>query len=92
MEIRRTRPSDASTIAWIVRPIFREGSTYTIDPDISEADALAYWLSPKNETFVAKDKGAIKLTWIPKQTRLMTSQRRFSIEILAGSRCQISLQ
>jgi ribosomal protein S18 acetylase RimI-like enzyme len=59
MEIRRTQPSDSRAIAEIVIPIFREGSTYTIDPDISEADALAYWLSPDKETFVAEDDGAI---------------------------------
>jgi ribosomal protein S18 acetylase RimI-like enzyme len=63
MEIRRTQPSDASAIAEIVIPIFREGSTYTIDPDISEAGALAYWLSPEKETFVAEDGGAIVGTY-----------------------------
>jgi ribosomal protein S18 acetylase RimI-like enzyme len=63
MEIRRTRPSDASTIAEIVLPIFREGSTYAIDPDISEAHALAYWLSPEKEAFVAEDGGAIVGTY-----------------------------
>jgi ribosomal protein S18 acetylase RimI-like enzyme len=63
MEIRRTQPSDAAAIAEIVIPIFREGSTYTIDPDISEADALAYWLSPEKETFVAEDGGAIVGTY-----------------------------
>jgi ribosomal protein S18 acetylase RimI-like enzyme len=63
MEIRRTQPSDASAIAEIVIPIFREGSTYTIDPDISEADALAYWLSTEKETFVAEDGGVIVGTY-----------------------------
>jgi ribosomal protein S18 acetylase RimI-like enzyme len=63
MEIRRTQPSDATEIAAIIISIFREGSTYTIDPDISEADALAYWLSPDKETFVAEDDGAIVGTY-----------------------------
>jgi ribosomal protein S18 acetylase RimI-like enzyme len=63
MEIRRTRPSDASSIAEISLPIFREGSTYAIDPDISEADALAYWFSPEKETFVAEDGAAIVGTY-----------------------------
>jgi ribosomal protein S18 acetylase RimI-like enzyme len=63
MEIRRTRPTDSIAIAEIVIPILREGSTYTIDPDISEADALAYWLAPEKETFVAEDGGAIVGTY-----------------------------
>jgi ribosomal protein S18 acetylase RimI-like enzyme len=63
MEIRRARSSDANTIAEIVIPIFREGSTYTIDPGISEADALAYWLASEKETFVAEDGGAIVGTY-----------------------------
>ena len=63
MEIRRTQPSHSRAIAEIVIPIFRQGSTNTIDPDISEADALAYWLSPDKETFVAEDDGAIVGTY-----------------------------
>jgi ribosomal protein S18 acetylase RimI-like enzyme len=63
MEIRATQPSDARAIGGIIVPILREGSTYTIDPDISEADALTYWLSPDKETFVAEDDGAIVGTY-----------------------------
>src|ERR1700691_4388422 len=63
MEIRRTHPSDARAIAEIIISTFREESTYTIDPDISEADALAYWLSPDKETFVAEEDGAIVVTY-----------------------------
>lgn len=59
MKIRRAQPSDAGAIAGIILPVFREGSTYTIDPDISDADALAYWLSSDKDTFVAEDDGAI---------------------------------
>ena len=63
MEIRRAQPSDARAIAGIIVPTFREGSTYTIDADISEADALAYWLSPDKETFVAESDGMILGTY-----------------------------
>jgi ribosomal protein S18 acetylase RimI-like enzyme len=59
MEIRRAQHSDARAIADIILPVFREGSTYTIDPSISEADALAYWLSADKETFVAEVDGAL---------------------------------
>jgi ribosomal protein S18 acetylase RimI-like enzyme len=59
VQIRKAQPSDATAIAEIIIPTFREGSTYTIDPDISEADALAYWLSSEKETFVAADDRTI---------------------------------
>jgi ribosomal protein S18 acetylase RimI-like enzyme len=63
MQVRRAQASDARAIAEIIVPAFREGSTYTIDPDISEADALAYWLSPDKETFVAEADGMILGTY-----------------------------
>ena len=63
MKIRRAQPSDAGAIAGIILPVFREESTYTIDPDISDADALAYWLSSDKDTFVAEDDGAIVGTY-----------------------------
>jgi ribosomal protein S18 acetylase RimI-like enzyme len=64
MQIRKAEPRDAAAIAEIILPTFREGSTYTVDPDISEADARAYWLSPDKETFVAEDAGVIVGTYI----------------------------
>jgi ribosomal protein S18 acetylase RimI-like enzyme len=63
MQIRRAQPSDAKAIAEIIVPTFREGSTYSIDPDISEADALAYWLGNDKETFVAEDEGTVLGTY-----------------------------
>lgn len=63
MQIRKAQPSDTRTIAEIIVPIFREGSTYAIDKDISEADALAYWLSPEKDTFVAEADGQILGTY-----------------------------
>jgi tRNA(fMet)-specific endonuclease VapC len=52
----RVQQSDAGAIGGIILPVFCEGSTYTIDPDSSEADALAYWLSSEKDTFVAGRK------------------------------------
>jgi ribosomal protein S18 acetylase RimI-like enzyme len=63
MEIRQAQPCDARAIAEIILPIFREGSTYTIDPGISDADALSYWIAPDKDTFVAEDDGAIVGTY-----------------------------
>ena len=63
MQIRRAQSSDARAIAEIIVPIFREGATYTIDPDISEAEALAYWLAADKEIFVAEADGVILGTY-----------------------------
>lgn len=63
MDIRRAQPGDAPAIAGIILPVFREGSTYAIDPGIGEADALAYWLAPDRETFVAVDDGVVVGTY-----------------------------
>ena len=63
MQIRKALPADAKAIAEIIVPTLREGSTYAIDPDLSEADALAYWVSPDKETFVAEVDGVIVGTY-----------------------------
>jgi ribosomal protein S18 acetylase RimI-like enzyme len=63
MIIRRALAADRNAIVEIILPTIREGSTYTLDPDMSEADALAYWLSPDKETFVAEADGVILGTY-----------------------------
>lgn len=63
MQIRPAKPDDAAAIASIIIPTLREAATYTLDPDMSEADALSYWLSPDKETFVAEEAGAILGTY-----------------------------
>jgi L-amino acid N-acyltransferase YncA len=59
MQIRPARPEDAPAIWAILAPVIRAGETYTLDRDMSEADALAYWLDPAKETFVAEADGRI---------------------------------
>ena len=63
MHIRQAQPTDSNAIAEIIVPTIREGATYAMDADISEADALAYWLSPDKETFVAEADGLIVGTY-----------------------------
>ncbi len=59
MHIRPARESDAPSIWRIIGPTIRAGETYALDPDMSEADALAYWLGDDRETFVAEEDGRI---------------------------------
>lgn len=63
MLIRKVIPSDATAILDIIMPTIREGETYSLDRDMSEADALAYWTSPEKETFVAEDEGVVLGTY-----------------------------
>jgi ribosomal protein S18 acetylase RimI-like enzyme len=63
MPIRLARSGDAAAIWSIIGPTIRAGETYTLDREMSEADALAYWLGPDKETFVAEEDGAIVGTY-----------------------------
>jgi len=63
MRIRSARPEDSAALWSIIGPTIRAGETYTLDPHMSEADALAYWLGRDKETFVAEDDGAILGTY-----------------------------
>ena len=40
-----------------MEPIIRAGETYTLPRDMDKESALAYWLSPEREVFVAEDQG-----------------------------------
>jgi L-amino acid N-acyltransferase YncA len=63
MLIRPARPEDAAAIWSIIGPVIRAGETYTLDPHMSEAGALAYWLAADKETFVAEEDGSILGTY-----------------------------
>src|SRR5215813_5083233 len=63
MNIRKAAPSDATAMAAIIIPIIRQGTTYTLDPDMSESDALAYWMGCDKETFVAEEDGVVLGTY-----------------------------
>lgn len=55
LTIRPAQPGDHPAIWRILEPVFRTGDTYTVDPEISEADALAFWLAPEKTVFVAEE-------------------------------------
>ena len=63
MHIRTAQPEDASAIWSILEPVIRAGETYTLDQDISEQRALAFWMGPDKETFVAEEDGIILGTY-----------------------------
>lgn len=63
MHIRSAQPSDAAAIWHIIGPTIRAGETYALDRDMSEADALAYWVGSDRETFVAEEGGEVVGTY-----------------------------
>ncbi len=61
--IRPARRSDAPGIWGIIGPTISAGETYALDRDMSEIDALGYWMGADRETFVAEDGGTIVGTY-----------------------------
>ena len=63
MMIRLATPADAAAIWAIIGPTIRAGETYTLDRDMTEAEALAYWFGADKAVFVAEADGAILGTY-----------------------------
>jgi len=61
--IRPTANEDANAIWAILEPIIRAGETYTLPRHMKKKTALAYWLSPDHEVFVAEENGEIVGTY-----------------------------
>lgn len=59
VSIRPATQADREAIASIILPVIRAGETYALDPAMSEAEALAYWLGADREAFVAEADGTI---------------------------------
>ena len=58
MIIRKASAADHQAIAQVIMPVIRDGTTYALDRDLSDDAALAYWLAPDKDTFVALDTDA----------------------------------
>lgn len=63
MLIRPATIEDRAAIWAIIEPVIRSGETYALDREMGEADALAYWLGPDKETFVAQLNGEVLGTY-----------------------------
>lgn len=55
VSIRKVGSSDNEALWHILRPVFRAGDTYAVEPDISRDEALDYWTSA--HAYLAEDKG-----------------------------------
>ncbi len=52
-------PADDGALQSLLMPVFRAGDTYTVDPDITEAAALAFWTAPEKSVFMAEMAGEV---------------------------------
>lgn len=59
MIIRPAGPDDAAAIWQIIEPVIRAGETYALPRDLSQAEALAYWLAADRDGFVAEEAGQL---------------------------------
>jgi ribosomal protein S18 acetylase RimI-like enzyme len=57
---------DADAIWAILEPVIRAGEAYPLPLCMDRETALAYWLSPDHEVFVAEDHGGIVGTYFLK--------------------------
>jgi ribosomal protein S18 acetylase RimI-like enzyme len=69
MHIRPAHREDAPSIWRTIGPTIRAGETYALERDMTEADALAYWLGDDRETFVAEEDGEIVGTYYIRANR-----------------------
>src|SRR5271168_3593686 len=55
--IRAAMPTDADALWAILAPVIRAGETYTLPREIAREAALAWWLAPAHEVFLAEENG-----------------------------------
>ena len=63
MQIRLAKAADADGIWALLKPVFRAGDTYAIDPAISRDGALIYWMDLPAATYVVEQAGGIVGTY-----------------------------
>ena len=67
--IRPARPEDRGAIWRIAGQAIRAGETYALPADMPEEAALAYWLAPQHEVFVAELDGRVAGTYYLRQNQ-----------------------
>ena len=63
LAIRAAEKADWPAIWSMLEPAFRDGETYAVDPEISEAAARTMWLDVPKATFVAETAGEVLGTY-----------------------------
>jgi L-amino acid N-acyltransferase YncA len=68
--IRPVQPEDHEAIWRILEPVIRAGETYPLPRDMSQVEALAYWIGPDRETFVAEENDRLLGTYYLRANQL----------------------
>lgn len=63
MILRAAEAADRPAVWRLLEPVIRAGETYALPPQMSEAEALAYWLAPGHDCFVAAVAGEVLGTY-----------------------------
>lgn len=63
MHIRPAARADHILLWQMLGPVFRAGETYAIDPEISEAEAIAYWTGADAGCYVIEDESGLLGTY-----------------------------
>ena len=61
--IRPANAADRPAIWAVLAPTIRAGETYALPTDMSEADAVGYWMGPGHAVFMAEVEGRIVGTY-----------------------------
>jgi GNAT superfamily N-acetyltransferase len=64
--IRAVSEHDQDAVWEIFHAVVASGDTYVFAPEISRADALAYWFDPVSRTYAAESQGRVVGTYILK--------------------------
>ncbi len=70
MEIRAARAEDTPAIWAIIEPIIRAGETYALPRDMTQTEAIAYWMGPDRENFIAEEDGRLFGTYYLRANQL----------------------
>jgi ribosomal protein S18 acetylase RimI-like enzyme len=88
MVIRPANSEDAESIWRILEPVIRAGETYPLPRDMSRSEALAYWLAPHHEVFVALDITGFSLSEASARTPTSPPPLRGRSDRIAGKLAQ----
>jgi len=86
--IRAATSADREAIWSILEPTIRLGETYTLPPDLSRDDALAFWFAPGHETFVADIDGRTVGTYFLRQNQAGGGRHVANCGYITGPRAE----
>jgi ribosomal protein S18 acetylase RimI-like enzyme len=68
--IRHAQPEDQDSLWRILESVIRAGETFPLPRDMSQAEALAYWIRGDRETFVAEEGDRVLGTYYLRANQL----------------------